>query len=802
MRSGTISQEDASLEQNRIRYGVLELLTELEQDSLPAAALSDLLAALEQESTRPELREEVEHAVAIVNSKNVVVNSNITAGGNVQVGDNTTQNAEKIYNFENIEEANFVENHYHHSGPKIQRQLTTATAAVPAGFIGREKELSEIRRRLHSGSGALALVNAEGGMGKTTLAAAYWQRFSQEYRHLAWLFCENGILSAMRSLLPEALDLREAINEVADQPERQIQLIIQRMANLPKDCLLVLDNANAAEHISEFERHCAGLDWHVLITSRCSKVLTERDAEFPITSLPPEEAKKLFRSYCDEKTSTFEALLERFLQAVGCNTLCIEIFSKTLREGADWGLDFESLLQKLETNGLKLGTHSFEIKTQWSQTQATEVANSDQVIEVLYNTSNLSLEDSKLLAQFCLLPAENHPPLVLSTLLAPEDKPGLKRRLDQLAQKGWLSATNNSYRVSPVVQKILLDKYAEQRWNLGAAIVERLSVVFENEGYHSKNIATAGPFAELVFGLVDNLGVANKELANLYAGLWFYYKASGNLAKALDTAHRMKVLCASSEDQYTLGRAYELLGNTHRDLGNLNQALELFEKDIELFKVLHEAFPDNVDFKNRFAIAYEKLGETHRDLGNLNQALEFFEKDIELSKELHEAFPDNVEFKNGLAISYQFLGSTHRDLGNLNQALTFFEQYNNLEKELHEAFPQNVEFKNGLAVSYERLGSMHSDLGDLNQALEFFEKRNQLGIELHEAFPDNVDFKNGLALSYQWLGWFLEQNMQNPEKAKEHYQASRVLLEELVASFPDYVQFQKGLDWVKGSLKD
>ena len=198
LRTGTISQEDATLEQNRIRFGVLELLTELEQDSLSPAALGDLLAALEQESTRPELREELEKAVSIVNSKNVVSDSTLTAGRDVHIGDK----------------------HYHTSGPKTPQQLTTATAAVPSGFIGREKELGEIRQRLRSGSGALALVNAEGGMGKTTLAAAYWQRFSQEYRHLAWLFCENGILSAMRSLLPEALDLREAINEVADQPEK------------------------------------------------------------------------------------------------------------------------------------------------------------------------------------------------------------------------------------------------------------------------------------------------------------------------------------------------------------------------------------------------------------------------------------------------------------------------------------------------------------------------------------------------------------------------------------------------------
>lgn len=42
-----------------------------------------------------------------------------------------------------------------------------------------------------------------------------------------------------------------------------------------------------------------------------------------------------------------------------------------------------------------------------------------------------------LLGALALLPAENHPPTLLGVLLAPDDKPGLKRQLDQLAQKGW-----------------------------------------------------------------------------------------------------------------------------------------------------------------------------------------------------------------------------------------------------------------------------------------------------------------------------------------------------------------------------
>ncbi|MBK8045248.1 MAG: hypothetical protein IPK21_22925, partial [Haliscomenobacter sp.] len=334
----------------------------------------------------------------------------------------------------------------------------------------------------------------------------------------------------MRSYLPEPLGLREKMNEVAADTDKQMRLIISTMANLPKNCLLVLDNANDPAHIQGFERDCAGLGWHVLITSRCAGVLTDAGAEYPIRSLPPDEAKQLFRSHYDEKTPAFEALLDRFLLAVGHNTLCIEVFSKTLREGSGgWGdLDFEKLLQKLEVNGLKLGADSFEIKTHWTQNLRSEAANSDQIIQALYDVSRLTDEAGELLARFCLLPAENHKPDVLTKLLCSisENQPKrnffsfftklfskrkrsidahqLKNFLNTLAQKGWLSAEANTYRVSPVVQKIVLHQYADRRWALGEDLVARLNAIFETEGYHSKNIQTAKPFAELAPGLVDN----------------------------------------------------------------------------------------------------------------------------------------------------------------------------------------------------------------------------------------------------------------------------------------------------------
>lgn len=86
--------------------------------------------------------------------------------------------------------------------------------------------------------------------------------------------------------------------------------------------------------------------------------------------------------------------------------------------------------------------------------------------------------------------------------------------------------------------------------------------------------------------------------------------------------------------------------------------------------------------------------------------------------------------------------------------------------------------------------------------MTFFERFNHLLKELKESYPENVSFKNGLAISYLSLGEFLEQKIQNTKEAQAYYQTSMALLQELVADFPDYPEFQQNLRWVKAKLKD
>lgn len=86
IRLGVLSHAEASLTQNQIRAGLLDLLRDLEE-TLGEQPHSDGVTA-SHPVTR--LREELAQAISVVHSKNVVVGSTISAGGNVVIGDQQT----------------------------------------------------------------------------------------------------------------------------------------------------------------------------------------------------------------------------------------------------------------------------------------------------------------------------------------------------------------------------------------------------------------------------------------------------------------------------------------------------------------------------------------------------------------------------------------------------------------------------------------------------------------------------------------------------------------------------------------
>ena len=764
--------------------------------------------------------------------KNTLKDSSITASGDVHLGDNNTT---IIY------------------GDRQVPRYLTGRPFNSNYFIGRDGDLAAIEESYQKDRGLLVLVNGEGGMGKTTLAAKYWFRHEERYQHLAWMFADSGIGDALVSLAP-AIGLQFA---PTDDQKTQVQRVVAAVNNLKKPCLLIFDNANKAEDLERFLVALGQLnDCHILITSRVTAI--ENVAVHRVTPLAESDAVKLFKKHYPKYAEKDAPLLHNLLEAVGYNTLVIELLAKNLAVFNKFKKQYTlaSLVNDLQEEGL-LAVQGKAVATVY-QAEALRKETPESIITAMYDVAGLSATELHVLTNLAVLPAENIPYERLMALMKPEPAEAYDDALVALQQKGWIEYFEQTaaFKVSPVIQQVVLHRNRGQLEEICETLITSLNNGLKRDVLHVDNYSHAGILAHYAESVVVAMQETFFNLAVLCERIGNFYSELGNLDKALEyfdndsslTKALHEEFPSNLEFKYGLAISYFKLGKIQQSLGNLDKALEYYKNDIRLTKSLHEDFPSNVKFKNGLAISYSKLGEIQQSLGDLDKALWYFENYNLLEKSLHEDFPTNVEFKNNLAISYSRLGDLQKTLGNLDKALGYFENYNLLKKSLHEDFPSDLGFKNGLAISYSRLGDLQKTLGDLDKALWYFENYNLLEKSLHEDFPSNVEFKNGLAISYFKLGE-IQQSLGNFDKALDfyendirltkslhedfpsnvefknnlaisylklgsmyenkvkdqtvalnHYQASETLLLELTTSFPQYSAFLENLEWVQNRL--
>jgi tetratricopeptide (TPR) repeat protein len=714
--------------------------------------------------------------ITIQDAKNVVFGNTFgNISGGVRIGD---------------------EYHYHNGEYKIKRILTSPPF-IPPVFLGRELDLATVHQRLFASENFLMLVNGQGGIGKTSFAAKYWEKYQNDYAHLAFLFVENGIANALLSL-SRNLGLRFT----TESPTEQIQILIETVNNLQKPCLLILDNANNEQDLKDnyiVLNQCR--NFHILLTSRLDSFAEAQ--KHSIGVLDKANALAVFKEHYKLLQEAEIPLFEEIYKAVGGNTLVLELMAKNLSNFNNKlrkKYSLQNLLDDLQKGLTKL-SQSKAIDTAY-QAKGTGLRNESPEVIILgmYDLTELTDAEQALLSVFAVLPAENIDFDTLTKLLQNEN---LDDTLLDLTQKGWIEQNETTFKTSPVIQEIVRHKNQDRLFvdceKMITEVNEGLNYLENSERFHQENYKYSTLYSHYAESMVNNFQL-HYNIALLLERTGQFYVTIGNLQKAIDLFEKCKLMAEKlcilePNNQYhknELAISYSKLGDTQSSLGNLEKALEYFEIETKLFEELYVAYPTNVSFKNGLAISYEKLGETQSSLGNLEKALEYFEKDLELTKELYAAYPTNVSFKNNLAISYEKLGSTQSSLGNLEKALEYFEIRNQLGKELYAACPTNVSFKNGLAISYSKLGDTQSSLGNLEKALEYFEIETKLFEELYAAYPTNVSFKNGLAVSYSKLGE-TQSSLGNLEKALEYFEIDIELSKELYAAYPTNVSFKNGL---------
>jgi tetratricopeptide (TPR) repeat protein len=667
-------------------------------------------------------------------------------------------------------------------------------------FIGRVDDLENVHQKLFKDDNLLLLVNGEGGIGKTALAAHYYNKYADQYSHLAWIFAEKSLLDALLTL---ALPLGVCFPDQSSEDER-LDLLLQTMRQLRKPCLLVIDNAN---DLAELEKYYKALhscpNFHLLLTTRITEF--EQAATYPIEALPDTNAMGLFKKYYQEHLESEDELLRNFLVAVGKNTLIIELLAKNLHNfnQLETCYSLGNLLEDLNKKGL-FGVSGKIVSTNWhAKDNFLRKEKPEDIISALYDLSNLEIEERKLLSVFAVLPAENISYTQLKILLPETEQ--LDTYLLLLAKKGWLGYSKElkSFKVSPIVQETTKAKNTEllnDNQQLITSLLNKLEYEPVTGHYINTTYSEANNFVRYAESILRCKMRVNIYIGMLSARVASYHKTTGNLKKALSFFdYDFKIvskLCALDPQNISLKKdlaiSYSNLGETHFSMGDLKKATAFFENSLQLSKQLHSDNPENSSFKDGLAISHEKLGRIYTELGDLDYALEFFKNENTIYEELHIEFPHNAYYRNMLAISYEKLGETYTHLGKLDIALAYFEKDFQLTKALHEEFPQNVSFKSGLATSCCKLGETYILLGNLDNALVYFEKDMQFTKQLYVAYPENITFKNALAISYTKLG-DTHTALQNIDKALTFYQERSHIGIELYEAYPQNVEFKKGL---------
>lgn len=156
-------------------------------------------------------------------------------------------------------------------GERHDEAISTSIVHIPylrnLYFTGREEELTAVRNALLRQSAAALTqrqaISGLGGIGKTQIAIEYAYRYANTYEALFWVHADSSDL-----LISDYLIMATLLNlpEMNQQDQREIVRAVKRWLATHRQWLLIFDNADQLEIVSEFLPPDG--KGHVILTTR------------------------------------------------------------------------------------------------------------------------------------------------------------------------------------------------------------------------------------------------------------------------------------------------------------------------------------------------------------------------------------------------------------------------------------------------------------------------------------------------------------------------------------------------------
>ena len=509
-----------------------------------------------------------------------------------------------------------IESHY--KKDNIPKVLTVRLPQVRQDqIVGRTEDIEDLRKRLFDNN-QVVLVNGMGGIGKTTVAAVYEDKYKDTYNHIAWITQNSGDFANDLISTPNLLSVLKikTVDKTADQLFNETITALDSIEGSPN--LMIIDNAD--EKLAKyFDKLPKKPKWHVLTTSR--EIIPYFDKK-ELGFLGEKDAIELYKiNY--ERDDIDESVVKKIVQDLDYHTLTIEILAKTAKnrdQSPEYVLEF---LEKDVEVGIKVKHSDVTIKKITSY-----------LCSIFEKLSDLSEDNKWLLIQLSCLPAEFLTYKELRDLIKIDGNReiDLRRNLEILASKGWLlyDKGNDGYKL----HRILID-----------VIGKSLNIKIE----------TVQPLTTIIS---DALNIDHAKDNPIESFKWIPY---GN---ALLYQLRYKESLLISQLQNNLALVLKNIGGRE----NLLKSIALLESAIDLAKnILGENNLDIARYRSNLSLVLLDLDT----IGSLKRAHKLSaEAKMFAKNNLEDNNPIKAEIYNGLALGLQKLGG----IRNLREARDLFSK--------------------------------------------------------------------------------------------------------------------------------
>ncbi|MCD8739055.1 tetratricopeptide repeat protein [Mucilaginibacter roseus] len=614
---------------------------------------------------------------------------------------------------------------FDHEADEIPKILTTMPPVAANDVIGRAADLTRLEQLVTAGSPTI-LIHGMGGIGKTTLLKLAADALLENYDHILWIDYaadeqgnyENDFLIKSFIANPVLLKNLKLNFEPGIALENAMQILLNKLANMPGKNLLMVDNAPLS--IMRVRNQLPGFPrWQALITSRI-KIPFETIIELPL--LDQDASVLLFQKFylLESDVVTTKWIVEQ----IGNHTLTIELLAKTAQKRS---FKLKELSQMLKEEGLNI-SRTAKVTTEHDPTGLP--THLMAYLKKIFSLAGLDTKQQHALSFFSVLRSDYVIYDDLKLLFAVlDDDNDFFDLITELAGRGWLLQENNSYTMHQVIQEVIREQLQPDPETVKPLIISLTDLLLID--WDGNPIKTKRFIAHAQH-MINYIPCHSSEMATLCNALGLRLEDFDEFGPAVNNYHAAEAFYKTRAEEYEddLAGIYNNLQSVYKTLGSIDNAIDYQYKALKIQERISQ--PPHFDI----GASYNNLALLYDIKGNLNLALTLMEKSLAIAENAFSGEHPN------LASTYSTYASLLSRIGEDNKALGYQLKAFEMRKRVLEAgHPQLDESRNNLAAVYEGLNQLDKAETLFNESLDF--KKQYFG---EESFTLGTTFNNLAAI--------------------------------------------------------